>query len=142
RVVRWGPMRVLVLSARLTDRRRAAFQALAPPMADVQFTLPDQPPETLAEADAIVVDGRQPPQPRECLAALRAAVERGVPLLAIGVAPADRNGFWADLLGVIGGPEPPAGEYYAAVAPAHSHISDRVPREFAVVDAFVPLVPV
>ena len=42
---------------------------------------------------------------------------------------------------MIGGPEPPAGEYFAAVTSAHSHISDRAPREFAVVDGFVPLVP-
>ena len=134
-------MRVLVLSSRLTDRRRAAFQALAQGLADLSFVRPAELLPQLPEHDAIVVDGRPSAQPIETLGALRAAVERGVPLVGIGAAPAERNGFWADLLGVISLPEPPAGEYFAAVTPAHSHISDRAPREFAVVDGFVPLVP-
>jgi len=134
-------MRVLVLSARLTDRRRAAFQALAPELA-LSFADPHQALPNLADHDAILIDGRQPAQPLETLAGLRAAVERGVPLVAIGAAPAERGGFWADLLGVVSGLEPPGGEYFAVVTPAHSHISDRVPREFAVLDGFVPLVPI
>ena len=60
------------------------------------------------------------------LGAVRSAVERGAALVAIGAAPAERDGFWADLLGVIAGPEPPPGEYYARVTEAHSHISARV----------------
>jgi hypothetical protein len=134
-------MRALVLSSRLTDRRRAAFQALAYGLAELSFVQPDDLLPSLSEHDAIVVDGRPSAQPIETLGALRAAVERGVPLVGIGAAPAERNGFWADLLGVIGGPEPPAGEYFATVTSAHSHISDRAPREFAVVDGFVPLIP-
>ncbi|PWU19119.1 MAG: hypothetical protein C5B48_13975 [Candidatus Rokuibacteriota bacterium] len=134
-------MRVLVLSSRLTDRRRAALQALAPEMAELHFLASSECPSSFAEDDAIVIDGRQPAQPLEKLSALRAAVERGVPLVAIGAASPERDGFWADLLGVISAPEPPAGEYYATVTPAHSHISSRVPREFAVVDGFVPLLP-
>src|SRR5207247_978540 len=82
----------------------------------------------------------QPAQPLEFLGAIRAAVERGAALLAVGCAPAERDGFWADLLGAIAGPEPPLGEYYARVTEAHSHISARVTREFAVVDGFVPLI--
>src|SRR4029079_12447665 len=95
----------------------------------------------LPEHDAIVVDGRPSAQPVETLGALRAAVERGVPLVGIGAAPAERNGFWSTRLCVVCGPEPRAGEYFAAVTSAHSHISDRAPREFAVVDGFVPLAP-
>jgi predicted dehydrogenase len=134
-------MRVLVVSSRLTDRRRAAFQSLAQETADLSFAPPHELAARLADHDAIVVDGRQPAQSLETLSALRAAVERGVPLVAIGAAPEARDGFWADLLGVIGGPEAPAGEYFAVVTGAHSHISDRVPREFAVLDGLVPLVP-
>src|SRR5439155_18180206 len=88
-----------------------------------------------------VIDGQQPPQSLAALTAIRTAVERGAPLVAIGAAPRDRGGFWADLLGAVTGPEPAPGEYYASVTSAHSHISAPAPREFAVVDAFAPLVP-
>lgn len=134
-------MRILVLSARLTDSRGAAFRSLGQGLGDLVFVGPGEPLPEIGEHDAIVVDGPQPARSLESLAALRAAVERGASLVAIGGAPAERDGFWADLLGVIAGPEPPAGEYYARVTAAHSHISDRVTREFAVVDGFVPLIP-
>src|SRR5262249_3304230 len=90
---------------------------------------------------AIVVDGPQPPLPIDLLAAVRAAVERGAALVAVGVAPAERDGFWADLLGGIAGPEPPPGEYDARITEAHSHLTARATREFAVVDGFTPLIP-
>src|SRR5215831_18071066 len=134
-------MRVLVLSARLTDRRRAAFQALAPDLAELRFARPDAFPTNPADHDAIVVDGPQPAQSLAVLSALRLAVERGAPLVAIGAAPVERDGFWADLLGAVAEPEPPAGEYFATVTSAHSHISARALREFAVVDGFSPLTP-
>jgi predicted dehydrogenase len=134
-------MRVLILSARLTEGRAAAFRALTRSLGDLRFLDPSEPLPEMSEHDAIVIDGPQPARPLAALASLRAAVERGASLVAIGGAPRERDGFWADLLGVIAGPEPPAGEYYARVTPAHSHISDRVTREFAVVDGFVPLVP-
>src|SRR5262247_3404468 len=134
-------MHILVLSARLTENRRAAFRALTRELGEPHFVASGGPPPDVSECDAIVVDGPQPAQPRQLLAAIRAAVERGAALLAIGAAPVERDGFWADLLGAVAGPEPPPGEYYARVTEAHSHISDRVTREFAVVDGFVPLVP-
>jgi hypothetical protein len=134
-------MRVLVLSARLSDNRAAAFRALTQSLGELRFIRPGEPLSDVSEHDAIVVDGPQPAQPLSTLAALRAAVERGASLVAIGGVPTERDGFWADLLGVIAGPEPPTGEYYARVTAAHSHISDRVTREFAVVDGFVPLIP-
>src|SRR2546425_7735968 len=134
-------MHILVLSPRLTESRRAAFRALTGELGEPRFVVPGEPPPEVAECEAIVVDGPQPAQPRQFLGAIRAAVERGAALVAIGAAPAERDGFWADLLGVIAGPEPPPGEYYARVTDAHSHISARVPREFAVVDGFVPLIP-
>src|SRR5881296_2215737 len=134
-------MHILVLSPRLTESRRAAFRALTRELGEPRFVASGGPPPDVSECDSIVVDGPQPAQPREHLAAIRAAVERGAGLVAIGGAPAERDGFWADLLGAVAGPEPPPGEYYARVTEAHSHISARVTREFAVVDGFVPLIP-
>jgi predicted dehydrogenase len=134
-------MRILVLSARLTDARTSAFRSLTQTLGDLRFVGAGDALPEISEHDAIVVDGPQPPRPLSALAGLRSAVERGAALVAIGVAPTERDGFWADLLGVIAGPEPPPGEYYARVTSAHSHISDRVTREFPVLDGFVPLVP-
>src|SRR5215831_2204593 len=135
-------MHILVLSSRLTENRRAAFRALTRELGEPRFVASGGPPPDLAECDALVVDGLQPAQPREVLAALRATVERGAALVAIGAAPVERDSFWADLLSAVAGPEPPPGEYYARVTDAHSHISDRVTREFAVVDGFLPLIPI
>jgi predicted dehydrogenase len=134
-------MRILVLSPRLTESRRATFRALADGLGELHFSGAGEPAPEVGERDAIIVDGPQPARPLAFLGAVRSAVERGAALVAIGAAPAERDGFWADLLGVIAGPEPPPGEYYARVTEAHSHISARVPREFAVVDGFVPLIP-
>ena len=100
-------MRILVLSPRLTENRRAAFRALAQELGELRFVGSGEPLPDVSECDAIVVDGLQPAQPREVLAAIRAAVERGAALLAIGAAPVERDSFWADLLGVVAGPEPP-----------------------------------
>jgi predicted dehydrogenase len=134
-------MRIIVLSPRLTESRRATFRALADGLGELHFSSAGEPAPEVRESDAIIVDGPQPARPLAFLGAVRSAVERGAALVAIGAAPVERDGFWADLLGVIAGPEPPPGEYYARVTEAHSHISARVPREFAVVDGFVPLIP-
>src|SRR2546430_154377 len=135
-------MHILVLSSRLTENRRAALRALTRELGEPRFVASGGPPPDVSECDAIVVDGPQPARPLQFLAAIRTAVERGAALVAIGAAPVERDGFWADLLGAVAGPEPPRGEYYARVTEAHSHISARVTREFAVVDGFVPLIPI
>jgi len=134
-------MRILVLSPRLTESRRATLRALTEGLGELHVPGAGELAPAVSEHDAIIVDGPQPARPLAFLGAVRSAVERGAALVAIGAAPAERDGFWADLLGVIAGPEPPPGEYYARVTDAHSHISARVPREFAVVDGFVPLIP-
>ncbi len=133
-------MRVLVLSARLSDRRREVFRALVPKLATLILVTPGDPHPDFSEFDAIVIDGPQPAQTAETLGTLRAAVARGASLVTIGLAPTEPDGFWADLLRVVTGPEPFPGEYYARLTSAHSHITDRITREFAVVDRFVPLV--
>src|SRR5215471_14983716 len=94
-------MHILVLSARLTENRRAAFRALTRELGEPRFAASGGPPPDVSECDAIVVDGPQPAQPRQLLAALRATVERGAALVAIGAAPVERDGFWADLLGAV-----------------------------------------
>ena len=134
-------MSILVLSPRLTEERRAAFHALARGLGELRFLASGEASADIVDCDSVVVDGPQPPLPIEFLAAVRAAVEGGAALVALGAAPAERDGFWADLLGVIAGPEPPSGEYYARVTEAHSHLTARVTREFAVVDGFTPLIP-
>ena len=134
-------MRILVLSSRLTESRRAAFRTLARDLGEIRFLGPGEPGPDPADHDAFVVDGPQPAHPMAFLGGIRAAVERGGALLGIGCAPAARDGFWAEMLGAVAAPEPPAGEYYARVTDAHSHISTRVTREFTVVDGFVPLIP-
>src|SRR5436309_4284128 len=134
-------MRILVLSPRLTESRRATLRALTEGLGELHVPGAGELAPAVSEHDAIIVDGPQPARPLAFLGAVRSAVERGAALVAIGAAPAERDGFWADLLGVIAGPEPPPGEYYARVTDAHSHISARIPREFAVVDGFVPLIP-
>jgi predicted dehydrogenase len=134
-------MAILVISPRLTERRRAAFRTLARGLADLRFLAPGEMPAEIAGHDTIIVDGPQPPLPIEFLGAIRGAVERGAALVGVGSAPAERDGFWADLLGVIAGPEPPPGEYYARVTEAPSHLTTRVTREFVVVDGFTPLIP-
>ena len=134
-------MTILVLSPRLSDSRRAAFRALTRELGEPRFLGPDEAPLDVGAGDAIVVDGPQPARPLGFLAAIRGAVERGAALVAIGAAPAERDGFWADLLGAVAAPAPPPGEYYARITEAHSHLSARVTREFAVLDGFVPLVP-
>jgi predicted dehydrogenase len=132
---------ILVLSARLTDSRRDAFRTLTQELGEPCFLGPSDDPPDVAAGDAIIVDGPQPARPLGFLAAIRAAVERGAALVALGAAPSERDGFWADMLGVVAAPAPPPGEYYARVTEAHSHISARVAREFAIVDDFAPLVP-
>src|SRR4029453_18506519 len=108
---------ILVLSPRLTESRRATLRALTEGLGELHFAGAGSVPD-VGENDAIIVDGPQPARPLAFLGAVRSAVERGAALLAIGAAPAERDGFWADLLGVIAGPEPPPGEYYARVTDA------------------------
>src|SRR5436305_567152 len=77
-------MDILVLSPRLTESRRAAFRALVRELGEPRFVASGGPPPDVSECDAIVVDGPQPAQPSQSLAAIRAAVERGAALGPLG----------------------------------------------------------
>ncbi len=84
-------MRILVLSPRLTESRRAAFRALTQGLGELHFLVPGEPTPDVGETDAIVVDGPQPAQPLAFLGAIRAAVERGAALVAVGCARTARS---------------------------------------------------
>ena len=88
-------MRILLLSPRLTESRRAAFHALTQGLGELHFLASGEPAPDVAETDAIVVDGPQPARSMSALAALRAAVERGAALVAIGGVPTERDGLRA-----------------------------------------------
>ena len=94
-------MRILVLSPRLTESRRAAFRALTQGLGERRLPGPGEPaPEVSASAMPSSSTVRSPRIRSRSSAAMRAAVERGAALVAIGGAPVERDGFWADLLGV------------------------------------------
>jgi predicted dehydrogenase len=134
-------MRVAVVSARLTRRRRDLFRRLTAEPAELVFLGPESVPEAGPGFDAVVIDGPVIPPSPGALEGLRAAVERGASLLAIGAAPPGPDPAWADLLGATACPAPAAGEYYARVAPGASPLTVRMPAEFAIVDCFAPLEP-
>ena len=91
---------------------------------------PAEPVPDAAEWDAVVPPtAASRPGRFEALAAMRAAVERGAALVAAGGAPGERDGFWADLLGVVAGPEPPARRVLrAGHRGALPHLGSRDPR--------------
>src|SRR5438132_8347185 len=117
-------MDILVLSPRLTESRRAAFRALARELGELRFVASGEPPPELSDCAAIVVDGPQPARPLQFLAAIRTAVERGAALVAIGAAPVERDGFWADLLGAVAGPE--RSEEHTSELQSHSELVCRL----------------
>jgi len=142
-------VRALHLPARADPGRRRAVVGLVAAGDEVLEVPPGQPLPGLERVDAIVVDGPPAPRPAPELEAIRARVEQGVSLVAIGAAP-EGPGFWADLLGVTAGPARPLGEWIAKVPPeageGHgggppSLLTQRLGPEFPVVDRFQPLRP-
>ena len=63
-------MRVLIFSARLTESRRATFRSLTQGLGDPCFVVPGERRPDVGEQDTIVVDGPQPAQSLESLAAV------------------------------------------------------------------------
>jgi predicted dehydrogenase len=123
------PMRVLVVSARLTDPRRRALAALVTGAVDITGTdvLPissDLPPPD--RYDAVVVDGGTDGLTPEWLTALHRRVESGASLLRIG-----GDGRAGD--------DGPRGEWFAKVVSPTSVLTQRAPEEFPVVDRLQPL---
>ena len=134
-------MRVLTLSSRLSERRRGALQHLLGPTAEVDLVPTGAALPSLDCYEAIVVDGHPDAQAATDLLAVRARVEAGAALIALGAASHDTEGFWADLLGVVAGRPLPAGEYFAKVTRQAGSLTDRLADEFPVIDRFEPLRP-
>ena len=119
---------ILISSSRLTEPRRAALARLVAPEGQPRFAGLDAVSE--AGVGAVLVDGPGP-WPEPAIAALRTAVQRGLPVVAIGT----------DLFGARAGNPLPAGEVFATVVEPASPLARRTTPEFAVVDAFQPLTP-
>ena len=132
-------MHVLTLSSRPSEVRRQRLRSLLAGAA-VDVLGPGDALPDLGRYDAIVVDGPPVRDPSE-VGALATAVERGMPLVAIGAAPRRGDGPWADLLGTGAGEPHPTGEYFAKVSAHPSALTVRVDAEFPIVDRFEPLRP-
>jgi predicted dehydrogenase len=123
------PTRVLIVSSRLTDRRRLALGAVT--AGAVSITRTDV---VAAGADvpspdgyeAVVVDGGTDRLGTAWLTALHRHVETGASLLLIG---GDR----------CTGEAGPRGEWFAKVVSPTTALTHRVPEEFRVVDRIEPL---
>jgi predicted dehydrogenase len=134
-------VRLLILSNRPAPARERALVALAGAAGEATLLPGGEALPELDGFDAVVVDGPAAARPAGELAALEAAVQRGVSLVA--TAPAiDGDGFWPALLGARTAGLQPEGEYFGRVAGADPDgLATRVDPEFAVVDGFRPLVP-
>ena len=134
-------MRALVLSERLDERRRALLDSLIRDVALAHTARPGDPLPDPRDFGAVLVDGPPLAWGPGLPAALAATVEAGASLVVIGWAPAPGEEAWAELLGATGDGALPDGEVFARVAGSTSPLGERLPREFAVVDRFVPLLP-
>jgi predicted dehydrogenase len=134
-------MRALVLCGRLDERRRRLLDTLIRDAAETHVARPGDPIPDPRQFQAVLLDGSPSSWGPGLPAALAASVEAGTSLVVIGWAPASGDGAWSDLLGAAGGEALPSGEVFARVAAGASALGTRLPREFAVVDRFLPLEP-
>ena len=93
----------------------------------------------------VVVDGTPAGMEPEWVAALAAAVEEGRCLLVLAPAAPRQIGSsagaeaWAALLGAVGGPPGPVGEWFAKPAFGSSPLTARMPDEFSLFDRLICL---
>lgn len=136
-------VRVLVVTGQLPAR--AGLSVLWPPGTHVEVvTVAGAAADLLPGADAVVLDGPVHGLGTRAFDGLRAVVEAGATLLALGSAPAPgTDPELAELLGVTSGaavaPEPV--EVFATVADPASPLVARTMDEFPVVDSVVLLTP-
>ncbi|MGH9156580.1 MAG: Gfo/Idh/MocA family protein [Acidimicrobiales bacterium] len=137
-------MVAVVVSSRLTERRRSTLASLLPSgaAAGILWVSPGQPLPPLGGVGAIVIDGPVGDRSAGDVAALTAAVVRGAHLVAVTGAPAPgSNPEWERLLGVTGTGDDggPFGEYVVSVSPDDAGIAARLGPDIAVADRFGPL---
>ncbi|MDQ6797093.1 MAG: Gfo/Idh/MocA family oxidoreductase, partial [Actinomycetota bacterium] len=138
-------MRIVIVSCRLTERRRAALSALVAPEGDPVFRTVDE-LQALADGDppgAVILDGHLAPPSAALADRLHEWVQQGTNLVALSpAAGAGPSGGWAELLGASAQPPVPAGEVFVRVADPDDTLVARIDAEFPVVDVFQPLSPV
>ena len=137
-------VRILVVSSRLTESRRAVLTRLAAAEGEPVF-LAAHDLEAFASGDrpdAVLLDGpMETPSPELCRR-LEGWVEAGTSVVALGTAAgAGPTGGWVDVLWSSAQPPVPPGEVFARVADPDDPLVTRVDPEFGVVDVFQPLSP-
>ncbi|MGI8776069.1 MAG: Gfo/Idh/MocA family protein [Acidimicrobiales bacterium] len=138
-------MRIVIVSCRLTDRRRAALTGLVATEGTPVFLDIDEIENLLADdrPGAVVLDGPLGPPSAALAGQLQGWVARGTAVLALSpAAGAGPSGRWAELLCATAQPPMPAGEVFARVTDADEPLVARVDAEFPLVDVFQPLSPV
>ncbi|HEX2042739.1 MAG TPA: Gfo/Idh/MocA family oxidoreductase [Acidimicrobiales bacterium] len=137
-------MRILVVSSRLTERRRGALTRLVAAEGEPVLV----PPAALeASVDgnrpqAVLLDGPLDPPAPEVAGRLEVWVEAGTSLVAVGTATAaGPAGGWVDVLRATAQPPVPPGEVFVGVAEPDHPLVARVDAEFPVADVFQPLSP-
>ncbi len=138
-------MRIVIVSCRLTDRRRATLSGLVAAEGQPVFLTVDE-LQTLDDGDrpgAVVLDGHLAPPSAKLAHRLHQWVEHGTSVVALSpAAGAGPSGGWAEVLGVSALPPVPAGEVFVRVADPDDTLVARIDAEFPVVDVFQPLSPV
>ncbi len=134
-------MRIVVVSCRLTDRRRGALTRLVAPEGESAFgSLSDL--DAIGDTDrpdAVVLDGPIAAPPVALADRLGRWVTDGTALLALGPAAGAASDGWVDLLGTRAQPPTAGGEVYVRVVDGDNPLVARLDDEFPVVDVFQPL---
>jgi len=138
-------MRIVIVSCRLTDRRRAALTGLVA-MEGTPVYLGIDEIESLGSGDrpgAVILDGPIAPPSVALAGRLQGWIDRDTAVLALSpAAGTGPSGRWSELLGASAQPAVPAGEVFARVTDADDPLVARIDAEFPVVDVFQPLSPV
>jgi predicted dehydrogenase len=138
--VEGGRRRTLIVTGRRDSARHQALLHVLGPLATLRR--PGDALDDLRGYDTVVLDGAQPGWDEAGVAALRARVEAGATLIALGVEP-ERGSALHRLLGAHADAEAiPEGEVFAKVVAPHHPLVRRLDTEFAVVDRFTPMAPV
>jgi predicted dehydrogenase len=137
-------VRIVVVSSRLSDGRRAALTRLVAAEGEPVLVSPAE-VEASGGGDrpqAVLFDGPLPPPSPELAGRLEAWVEAGSSLVAVGtVGAAGPPAGWVDVLWASAQPPVPPGEVFARVAEPDHPLVARIDPEFPVVDVFQPLSP-